>query len=800
MIASRWQKVLNDLASSKTRTVLIVLSIAVGLFALGVIASARQQLASEMARSFAAIHPSSGTVRTLQPFDQDFIASVRAMPDVAAVDARRVLQVRLQTASGQWFNLQLFAVADYNDMRVNIIFPTQGAWPPPDREILIERAALPVIQAQVGELVTLEFPNEQRRPLRIAGLVHDMAQLPAQFDNSPYGYVSFETLEWFGEPYGFNELHIVASRPQDKAFAQQVVNRVKTKAERTGLVIPMVLAAEPGQLPLDDILQAVLMLLGVLGVLALFLSVFLIINTVSALLAQQRRQVGVMKAIGASTAQVLSMYLLMVALYGLLALALAVPLSVAGSRALSQFMAAMFNFDLAQTRFPPQVALLQVAIGLVLPVLASLYPLLANLRLSAAAAMSAYQAGQGRFGRNWIDRLLSGARLWFARRLLLRPLLLSLRNTFRSKGRLALTLLTLSLASAVFISVFSLRTSLDSTLDNILQFFNFDTMITFERPYRMQKITSQAQAVPGVLLADAWMQLPVRYVRPDDSESGTIYMFAPRVGAQVDPIPSVLQGRWLHPADQNAIVVNAILANQEPSIRLGEESVFKIKGQETRLRVVGIASGVLMPIAYANYPYIARLTGSSGRADTALIVTRAHAEPDVRLAIHDLEDQFAGAGLRVASIQTILDERRESGNSFNVIVSLLFVMSFLLALVGGLGLMGTMSINVLERTREIGVLRAIGASSRGVAQVFVREGLAIGLLSWLLGALLSLPLSRALSDALGIALMGVPMTYNFSMSGLWLWLALVLMLSALASYLPARSASRLTVRETLAYE
>ena len=114
--------------------------------------------------------------------------------------------------------------------------------------------------------------------------------------------------------------------------------------------------------------------------------------------------------------------------------------------------------------------------------------------------------------------------------------------------------------------------------------------------------------------------------------------------------------------------------------------------------------------------------------------------------------------------------------------------------------MGTMSINVLERRREIGVLRAIGAPNRGVAQVFIVEGIAIGALSWLLGSLLALPLSRLLSDAVGIPLMGAPLTFSFSMAGVWLWFVVVVLLSALASFVPARNASRLTVRQVLAYE
>jgi putative ABC transport system permease protein len=137
---------------------------------------------------------------------------------------------------------------------------------------------------------------------------------------------------------------------------------------------------------------------------------------------------------------------------------------------------------------------------------------------------------------------------------------------------------------------------------------------------------------------------------------------------------------------------------------------------------------------------------------------------------------------------------------YNVVIVLLLIMALALGIVGGLGLMGTMSLNVIERTREIGVLRAIGATNGAVRQIVVGEGVLIGVFSWFLGALLALPLSRGLSDAVGIATLQVPLSYRFSTSGALLWLGLVILLAALASALPAWQASQLTVREVLAYE
>lgn len=800
MLSSRWHKVFNDLWGNKTRTILIVLSIAVGLFAVGTIVSARVILVEGMAKSYTAINPSTGTVRTIELFDDDFVRSVRAMRDVVEADARRTVGVRVQTGPGEWENLTVFAVEDYDDIRINRIWPQSGDWPPPEREILIERAALSLIKAQVGDTVLIETPNEKQRQLRIAGLAHDPAQMPAQLDGNPYGYVSFETLDWFGEERGFNELYVIAKNGDDKEFAQHVTNQVKNKTEKGGYTIPMSTTAEPGQIPLDDILQAVLLLMGVLGVLSLFLSTFLIINTVSALLAQQRRQIGVMKALGARTSQIMGMYLLMVTIYGLFALIIAIPSGIAGSRGLSQLLAGYFNFDLADLIVPSQSIVLQAVIGLMLPIVASLPPFIANLRVTASDAMSTYRMGKGRFGASVVDRLLSGANLWFARRVLLRPALLSVRNIFRRKGRLALTLVTLTLAGATFIGVVSVSATLNRTIDDLMKNYNFDSAIIFDRPYRLAKIQGEAQQVQGVVQADVYGLTPARRVRPDGSEGKATYLLTFNVGSEMIPGPAMAQGRWLLPEDENAVVVDAIMLQEEPDIELGKEIVLKIDGRERPFRVVGFSLGIMVPVAYANHDYVSQITGDVGQTSAAIIATERHDEESVLEITMALEEHLENTGLRVTSVFTAAGERAEGEAFFAGIIVLLLIMALLLAVVGGLGLMGTMSINVLERTREIGVLRAIGAPNKGVSQVFIREGIAIGVLSWAIGSVFAFPLGKALSDGVGIPILGVPLNYSYSLTGVVLWLILVVFLSALASLLPARNASRLTVREVLAYE
>ncbi|MRR12715.1 FtsX-like permease family protein, partial [bacterium] len=101
--------------------------------------------------------------------------------------------------------------------------------------------------------------------------------------------------------------------------------------------------------------------------------------------------------------------------------------------------------------------------------------------------------------------------------------------------------------------------------------------------------------------------------------------------------------------------------------------------------------------------------------------------------------------------------------------------------------------------REIGVMRATGAQHRSIYQIFVTEGMTVGAIAWVLGALLSYPLSVWLVRLLTTAI-GVPLSYSYSWAGMTAWLAVMLVISGLASMAPAFRASQVSVRDAIAYE
>jgi len=793
MPGPRWRKVFRDLWGSKTHTLLVALSIAAGVFAVGMVAGSQAILSHELTASYLAINPASATLYT-DPFDDDQIQVVRRMSQVSDAEGLREIVVRVKTGPDQWQNLFLFAIADFKNIRINKIQPFSGEWPPPKHELLVERASLNLTKAKVGDTITVEAPDGKQRDMRIAGLAYDLNEPPTEFTGIAFGYITLDTVEWLGQPRTFNQLNVVvAGDTLDKNHIHDVANQVRDKIEQGGRRVYSVYLPTPGQHPADSVIQPLLLILGVLGLLSLLASGFLIVNTISAMLTQQVRQIGVMKAVGARRTQITVLYLGMIFVFSVLALIIAMPLAEIAAGAMVRYIADLINTDITSYAMPSQVVGLEIAVGLVVPFLATLVPITRGTRITVREALSDYGL-KAQPPKGILDRIIESVPGTS------RPLLLSLRNTFRRKGRLALMLATLTLGGAIFIAVLTVRESFLVTLDQAYRFWGYDVEVDLNQTYRTDFLQQEALSVPGVVGAESWAFGSVRRVRPDGTESDNLRVNAPPAQTQVIR-PVVIQGRWLLPGDENAVVVNTDLLKNEPDIKVGDDLDLKIGTDETHWRVVGIIRSSLSgQRIFANYPYASQMFHSVGRSGGVLVVTDQHDSASTSQIAKTLETHFKNDGLRVAYIETTPAMRARAEFEVSILVVFLLIMAVLLAIVGALGLMGTMSLNVIERTREIGVLRAIGASDVAVLSIVISEGVLIAVLSWILGAILAVPLSKFLCDMVGNAFVNNPLDYTFSISGALLWLVLVVLLAALASFLPARRASNLTVREVLAYE
>lgn len=791
----RWRKVWLDLLGNRARTLLVVLAIGVGVFAVGFIATAQTVLVRELLRNYDATYASSATIFT-QPFDADLAESVAQMPGIVAAEARRSVGVQVQTGVDEWKELGLTAVPDYNHIQLDRFTPYAGQWPPSNRQIVLEQSALAYINAQVGDTLTLELSDGTHKELELVGLVYDSGLPSAEILERASGFVTLDTIELLGMGAYYTDLRFrVAENVGDESHIRAVLTQVEDKLKRTGRDMIGFRIPPPGEHPVQDIIETLVLILGLCGVVTLLLSGFLVVNTISALLTQQIRQIGVMKLVGARQRQIVGMYLVTVLFYGVAALLWGIPLALLAARPAVNFAAGILNVEIASYAVPLSIILLQVAVGLLVPLLAALWPVLSGVQITTSKALT--HLGMGDAGQGVVDRVFMRLQGWLP---LQRPLIISLRNTIRQKGRLLLTLTTLILGTALFISVLSVRDSVTVTVENFLRYHQYDVSLYLSRPYRAERTEELTRQMTGVTAVESWFLGTGRRVFANDAFSENfILVAAPNPSPFINPKTEA--GRWLLPEDQQAVVINTEFAELQPDVAVGSEIELELNGRKSLWTIVGIVPVDNRGAAvYVNYDAYARATRQLGMTNMIKIGTTRH-EGNAQLEMATvLSDQYKALGILVNRTQTTEQRREATAFQFNIVVGFLVMMAVLLATVGGLGLTTTMSINILERIREIGVLRAIGASDTAVRQIVIAEGIVVGFLSWLLGSLLAIPISRLLSDQIGLALLGIPLDYTFSVGGMVFWLVSVMFIAIVASLGPARSASRLTIREVLAYE
>jgi putative ABC transport system permease protein len=307
--------------------------------------------------------------------------------------------------------------------------------------------------------------------------------------------------------------------------------------------------------------------------------------------------------------------------------------------------------------------------------------------------------------------------------------------------------------------------------------------------------------VSGVVEVEGWAYASAEVLFPDDSPADTLTILAPPSNSQLVS-PLLIEGRWIQPGDEKVITISESILELFPDLHAGDTLRMRVNGREDDWLVVGIFKFVNQQgtIAYSTYEYISRQAHAANRAYSYRIVTEEHTPEYQQKMGETLDAYFRANGFHVNQARTGQSTLDVAAESLDILVTFLMIMALLTALVGSIGLTGTMGMNVMERTREIGIMRSIGAVDGEIMRTVILEGVLIGSLSWLLGALLSFPFTALLSYIISVAIFHTPIGVHFTAVGFIIWLLVVLVLSALASVLPARNAARLTIREVLAYE
>lgn len=774
------KKLLNDIRHRKLRTLLTILGIAIGILGLTAINIASDQLRA----SFEFLTDTTAQpdlTFTTSPTDAAFATLIQAQPNVRAVQAERTISTRWSIASGH-VPIDITAFPDVGHVSMNRFELVEGQLPGPG-QILLESSDRGIAQVQLGDTITVGTATLAQR-ITVSGFARTQGQESAVLTQRASGYMRQNDVEQLFHVQGFNRLLI-----QLNDYGQRTTT-ARQLAQIFDALHVLVLGSSIGHTnSLVAVSDGLFGTMRVLSIIAMLLSAFLLLGTITALVTEQMQVIGTMKAIGASQGQVVRHYLLLVTLYGIVGTLLGLGPGILGGWLLVNYISGLANLDIGPLTVSPLLVLESAAVGVGVPLLAAALPIYAGTRITVRQALSGYGLVSGPAGRAGTRalRLLSALPL---------TMQFGMSNVFRRRARAILTLLTLTMAGTAFLAVQETSNSFDTFLSQVFATYHFDMVVSLPTPQSYDAWNHLLKPIDGVATIEpiSWVGVQTQW------GSGLL------TGVQADSRlyqKQLLRGRWFSSGDKNVTVISEDAAHKS-GLNVGDSVSFHDSIHSGTWHIIGIARdynavgvnsfGVLLaPMEQvnafqhlpSNFTRMMMLQSSrSGQTQINALATR-------------VDSSLSTEGY-LPSVTTAQQEIQSNENTYQVLYILLDVVTIVVALVGAIGLFNSLAMSVLERRREIGILRSMGATGGKIAQVFWSEGVALGLLSWLLALVLGIPAAYGFVLLLGHLLIPVPFSFN-SVSLAWM-LVFIVLIATCACVIPVLGATRVRIAQTLRYE
>ncbi len=797
-------KIWKDLWLNKARTLQVVLIISMGAFAIGMIITTRNLVIQGMEDIWKASSPAAIGMWAYPPVDDATIGVLSRIDGIEDIEGYAETTVEWRVGEeGDWLPASVIARRDYEDQTYAKFDLVSGEWPDKDTAVAGQGSDV-VYGAYVGETITMRIDGHERQFV-ISGSIYNPNAQPPSFGGDAQFFITQANYETLFEADGYNRL-LAGMETFDQERATEIANEIDDKLERqdvqSGGYMPPNggRVVDPNKHFFQDVMDGIFLVLGIMAVLALGLGLFLVYNTINAIITQQTDQIGVMKAIGASSWQILTVFILYVFTFGFLSLLIAIPLGALGGWALNVFLLTSFNAEPSGFAVSWIAIGAQVVLAIIAPMLVALIPVVNGSRITVREAISTYGLATH---ATLLDRAI--ARLKKVSRLIL----LTVSNTFRHKGRVILTQITLVLSGLIFMMVMSVGDSTMYTFNDLLfSILNSNINLGLNGSERISRVEELTMRHPDVQAVEMWALnggsgRPYQNEATDDDPS----VLAFGVPAETTLYGYQMRdGRWLNESDTYSVVLN-----QEVAERMGATV-----GDTVTLDLGGVAGesdwlvvGTLFDPLLDNSAHVPRDVllyeqTSVGRTNTIWVQLKNGTAVTEQRVVKELRDLYEANGIDVSPGGLLSGQDTSSevvsviNSQFQTIITLLAVMALVIGVVGSISLSGVLSLNVIERQREIGVMRAIGASSWDISRLFIGEGLILGWLSWLIAFPLSLPAGRVMTSAMATAL-DADIVYHYTPQGALIWLGIITVLAILASGLPARKATHISVRQSLAY-
>ena len=799
-----FQKVWVDLWGNKTRTLQVALVVALSAVGIGLVIGARNLILDAVTTDYRRTAPPAIGLIVNPPMTDDQLLGLKNIDGVEQVEGVITALVEWRaTPADAWEPAFLRSRADFEEQTLSQerLVTGQG---PARQAVAISQGTDTTFGIAEGSTVYLRI-DDRERAVDVVGTIKSPRAAPF-FTGNPDFFMSRARYEAVVGSANYDTI-FVSIGTFDRAKAEAVDAAIRDRLDKLGIDS---IGAEqplgnritpPDRTPVSSLLDALFAIMGLVGGVIVILGLFLVFTSVSAIVTQQIDQIGVMKAIGARTGQILRGYLLLVLAYGLLATLIAVPLGALAANGLKNFFLDFTNTTNPGFQVDRLAVAVQIVVAFLAPLLAALIPIFKGVGITVREAIGSYGLG-GTAGL--IDRLIARARG------IPYSALLTLGSVFRNKQRVVLIQLTLVGSGIIFIAVNGAADSTQFTFDQELRSIHtYQAGVGFEQAQRTERIAQLALAQPGVTAIEQWSTgsatvRPITQAKVTIDDEGATLLGLPAASTVYKP--QIVRGRWLQPGDRSEVVIHKALA-QKVGVDLGDQLIITRKdGREATWTIVGVLyDPVNSQSIHMAQDALARFLGEANRANALWFTTTATSADDIRTIELALAERFKAQNIAVTpetvfNGNTIDDIVFSKLFTYNLLLQLLAIMAVVIAVVGGIGLSGVLSLSVLERTREIGVMRAIGASSGQITRLFIGEGLFLGILSWLLALPVSIPLAYGLTTTILSTVLDEEILYRFTFFGPGLWLLIICILAILASWFPARNATRVSVRESLAYQ
>ncbi|MBK8815357.1 MAG: ABC transporter permease [Methylococcaceae bacterium] len=800
-----WNKIWADLWQYKGRTLLAIASIAIGVFCVGTLFGMIDLELDQMDAAHRRSQPSHINLILRNDADLSLIPAIKAIPDIEDVDTLTPLTVRYKLpGKSDWETGTLIFRPPPSQQRYDLTTLTSGEWPSTG-QIDVERLSAKHTGLKIRDKVELETLSGAKS-FPVTGIARHPFVKPPNFGGQIHFFADVSVVDHFGiKPQTFRQLMVQVSAPYSVEKARIVAHEIRKLLATHHIGVNAVLLQDPEKHWGRPFFAGINGVLKIMALASLVLACVLILNTLSAHMAQQTTQIGIMKSLGANTGTIIKIYLIETLILAFIATFLAVPSAVIAAYLSSCKQLGLFNISCETFVYSPRAVLVMIAGGLLAPLLAALEPILRAATMNVREAIASYGL-EGTFGNNFFDRWIEN----LGARCLSTLQAAALNNLFRRKGRLLLTQSVLIIAGVIFLVLMSLIASINLTLDNEMARSRFAVRLGFSGDQPQQKIIEAASTVTNTQKIEFWQRLPIELLK-----NGKIVRQKGSLGAQMLAIPAktamyrplIEAGRWFQPNDENQrVVVLSAETAELNGIKAGDFVEIQLQSAKQIWLVVGLyrwlaGNNYAVEPVYAPVETVEDSILNKNLASFALIDAPLTSLADEIAYVHKLKQVFQEKAIPLDVYTTIakLEQRQFARNQFKPVIGTLSGLAALIAAVGGIGLSGTLAIGVLQRTREIGVLRAIGAPSRAVFQLFLMEGLFHSIVAWLISAPLAFFAAEPIAKELGKTMFGIRLDFMFDLNALGYWLAIVITLAWTASYGPARKATKITVREGLSH-